>query len=82
MPKPNVTVVPKAGDEPLPVEVIERAVVELAAGMKRLNDTRLKRETIVALLHDTSGIGKRQIEVILNCLDRLEQLYLKPKKVA
>ncbi len=40
---------------------IEAAIIEIAAAMKMLNATRLKRSTIVALIHDKSNIPKKTI---------------------
>lgn len=77
MSKPKV--VPKPGDEPAAPEIIEAAIIELAAGMKKLNATRLRRETIITLLHDNSKVAKRDIRLVLNNLDDLEGIFLKPK---
>lgn len=81
MPKkpPAVKLIVKPGDDPSPVELIEAAIVDLAAGMRALTNSRLKRETIVMLLHDASGVGKPAIRVILNNLDHLEDTFLKPR---
>lgn len=57
---------------------LERAIADLAEGMRKLSATRLKRDTIILLLHDATKIGKRQIEYVLNALGQLESNYLKP----
>jgi MinD superfamily P-loop ATPase len=72
-------IVVKPGDEPPAPEVMAQAIVDIAAGMKRLTASRLRRDTIILLLHDATRIGKRDIGYVLNALDRLEELYLKPK---
>lgn len=74
-------VVPTPGEEPQGAEIIERAITELADGMKALNKTRLRRATIVTLIHANSKVPKRDIELVLNNLDDLEQTWLKPKPV-
>lgn len=61
---------------------IEAAIIEVAAAMKMINATRLKRATIVALIHDKSNIPKKTIEMVLNNLDDFENLWLKPKAVS
>jgi hypothetical protein len=76
----SVKVITKSGTEPLPTEVLETAIADLAAAMRKLNASRLKRETIIALLHDNSKVAKGTIRVILNNLDNLEALFLKPRK--
>lgn len=75
----RLSVIPAPGDEPAPAEIIERAIIDLAAGMKALDSSRLKRETIVTLLHASSGVGKPHIRLILNNLADLESTFLKPK---
>lgn len=66
----------KLSDE---LKAIETAIVELAAGMRALSRTRLKRDTIVLLLHSAckGKVGKRQIEDVLDALERLERDALK-----
>lgn len=81
-PTPTVKLIVKEGDEPQPVEIIEQAIMDLAAGMKRLNASRLRREAIVLLLHDASKVGKPDIRAILDSMDRLEDIFLKPRKAA
>lgn len=66
-------------EEPVPAEVMETEVLELAKAFKKLSSTRLKREAIITLLADTSKVAKGTIRIILNCLDQLEHLYLNPK---
>lgn len=78
----KVKVVPKAGDEPAPVELIEQAILDLAKGMKVLTSTRLKTETIVTLLHESSKVGKPQVRAILQSLSSLEHQFLKPKPLS
>lgn len=75
---PIIKLIPKPGIDPQPVEIIETAIIDLAAGMKRLNASRLKRETVVLLLQDASGVGKPAIRDILHSLDHLEEVFLKP----
>lgn len=72
-------VVIKQTEPEVPVEILVTAITQVAKGMAALNASRLKRETVVALLHDTSGIAKSTIRIILNNLEALEQTHLKPK---
>lgn len=75
---PIVKLLPKPGTDPQPVEIIETAIIDLAAGMKSLNASRLKYETIVTLLHANSSVPKSSIRLILNNLSDLEAIFLKP----
>lgn len=76
----RVPLVKKDPDDEVAVEVMERAIVEIGAAMKRMNETRLTRQAIVALIHDRSKVNKGVIELVLNNLDRLEEIWLKPKR--
>lgn len=76
---PAVKVVqPQPPAEPIPAEVIASAIVELAEGMRKLNETRLKRDAIVTLIARTSSVPRSTIELVLNNLEELERTWLKP----
>ena len=77
---PNVNIVPMDGEEPLPVNVIERAIVDIASAAKKIASTRLSQRALILLIHDVSKVGKRDIELVLNNLEQLEDLWLKPVK--
>lgn len=78
MSKPKIKV--KLNEEsPEPVEILAASIPELAQAMKKLNSTRLKRDALVILLHAQSKVGKGEINIILNCLEDLENLFLKKK---
>jgi hypothetical protein len=64
---------------PIPVEIIAQSILDIAESMKQIDNSRLKRSAIVALIHDRSGINKGTIEVVMNNLSALEQNYLKPR---
>lgn len=78
--KPVVNLVPANGEEPLAVEIIEQSIVEIARAMKAINDTRLSRAAIVTLIHARSGVAKGAIELVLNNLEQMEKIWLKPSK--
>lgn len=68
-------IVKRQPDEPVATEVIARAIVEISDAMKKLSTSGLKRKAIVTLIHDHSGIGKRDIEIVLNNLDALRETW-------
>ncbi len=76
--KPKIIVTQKPEQEPIPAKIIADSIVEIAKGMKLLNTTRLRRKTIIALLHDNTKMGKRDIEIVLDNLLSLEEDWLKP----
>jgi hypothetical protein len=61
----------KQTDEPVAAEVLATAITSISEGMRRLSNSGLKRKAIIALIHDQSKIGKREIEIVLNNLDSL-----------
>lgn len=65
-------------EQPVAAEIIATAIVEIAAGMKKLNESRLTRRAIVTLISQNSKIGHETINIILNNLDELEVTWLKP----
>lgn len=77
MTKIPVITQPAEGEE-VPAEIIAMAIVELAQAMKRLSATRLKREAIIALLHESSKLPRKTIALVLNNLESLEETWLKP----
>lgn len=73
----GINVVPS--DPPVAADVLAQAIVDISEGMKKLNASRLTRDTIILLLHDSSHVGKRDIGYVLASLDQLERTFLKPK---
>lgn len=71
-------VMQQPGNE-IPAEILAKSIVEISEGMKRINETRLTRKALVALIHDNSKIAKSTIEIVLNNLESLEHNYLRRK---
>jgi hypothetical protein len=69
----------KDSEQEIPAEVFESAIVEIGKAMKAITSTRLTRAAIAALIKDRSGYSKETINVVLNNLENLETLWLKPK---
>jgi hypothetical protein len=74
MPKSSV-VVKQAADAPVAAEIIAQAIIDISDAAKRLNNAGLKRRAVVALIHDVSGIAKRDIEIVLNNLESLREQW-------
>jgi hypothetical protein len=62
-------------EAPVSVEIMAQAIVDIDAAMKRIGASGLRRKAIVALIHDMSGIGKRDIEIVLNNLDSFRTMW-------
>ena len=52
----------------------------ISRAFKKMTNSGLKRETLVLLLSDSSGVGKPTIRFILNAMGRLETEYLEKEK--
>ena len=61
-----------------PADVVAANIVEISKAMSKLNDSRLKREAVVTLIHDSSKVSKKTIRLVLNNLEALETTWLKP----
>lgn len=69
----------KQSEEPIAAEVMAQAIVDIGEGMKRISRSPLRRDALVTLLNHTTKVGRKEIEYVLNSLEDLEGLYLKPK---
>lgn len=61
-----------------PVRDIGEEVAKIADAMARINSGKLARRAIILLVSDASGVGKRDVEYVLNGLSNLRRFYLKP----
>lgn len=64
----------------IPTKVLEQAIVDLAAGFKRMNSSRLSKRAIVLLIQDSCGtsyVTKKQVEAVLDSAADLDRRYLK-----
>jgi hypothetical protein len=72
-------VVTKNEEAEVPFEVMQQAIVDIAESMRRLSETRVSRRLILALVKDNTGISKEVIGTVLDSLEHLERVYLKPR---
>lgn len=69
---------PEEGQQ-VPVEIIAQSIVEIAAGMARINTSRLNRRAVVILLNAETKVPQYQIERVLNSMGDLEKTYCNPR---
>lgn len=62
-------------------EKLGREIRMLSRAVKKMLKCGLKRETIVLLLHNSSGVGKPDVRDILIALENLESTYCKKEEV-
>ncbi len=68
----------KVVEEKITTEILAKSIKDLAVGYKRLMASGLTKYAIVVLLHGvTPSVGKKEIETILNSMERLEGYYLR-----
>jgi hypothetical protein len=75
----KVSIVKDKTDE-IPVEIMERAIVNISEGMQRLTGSRLTKRAIVLLVQDSVGsaaVTKKQVEWVLDAAASLGKTYLK-----
>ena len=60
--------------EPDP-KVLAQAITEISASFKRLLNSGLNRDGIIALIQDDTGLPKRTISFVLNSLTNLANRY-------
>lgn len=75
----KVNVIQKADTEEVPVEILAQSIEAIAAGMKKINASRLKRDAVVILLQAQTGVNRNDIRAVMDGLDSLERKWLKPK---
>lgn len=63
---------------PQNVEIMAESIQTIANAMKKLSQTRLSRRALVILLKDQTGLGIREIDLILDSLTELEETWLTP----
>lgn len=77
----KVTVV-QDKDNPIATEIIAQAIVDISAAMKKMNDSRLTRRAIIALVREQMSqpvLSKRDINRVIECLSDLEHEFIKKK---
>ncbi len=72
----KIKVVQKPEDE-IPAEILARAICDIDEAMKKIAASQIKRNTIVVLIKDATGIPKHEIVRVLDALDNLKRNYTK-----
>lgn len=75
----SIKVIQQPGNE-FTAEVLAASIRDIAQSTRRMMNAGLKREAVIALIHDHSGVGKSTIKVVLNNLEELDKIWLKEKK--
>lgn len=68
MKQPKAVIVQEL-NAPVAAEVLAKSIIEIDKAVKAMLNAGLKRETIVVLIHDMSVLAKRDVRLVLDCLD-------------
>ena len=59
------------------VEVLASSIKEIADGVKKLRSGKLNEKCLLLLISNSSGVGKKEVKMVLDALEDLENQYLK-----
>jgi hypothetical protein len=77
MKMPAKIAITKDPQDPQPLEIMERAIVDVAEGARKLLGTRLNKRAVLTLLKDDTGLPKSTIERVLDSAAQLDKNFLK-----
>lgn len=75
-PLQQVVTIKRAENQPESMELVAQALLDIADGVKTLRN-RAKDNLLVLLLHDMTGVNKRDIKLILDAAPEIAGKYLK-----
>lgn len=63
----------------VPTEVLAQHIEEVSLAMAQINRGRLKKDTIILLLHDITKLPRRDVKKVIDACEVLGSVYVKPK---
>lgn len=75
--KKNKIEVVQEQENMIETKILAKAIVDIGVAMKILSTGRLKREAVITLVKDKTGLTKADIRLVLDCLESLEKDWLK-----
>lgn len=67
-------------EKPVPFEVMASSIEQIGSALHKIEETRVSKKLVLALVKDHTGLSKAIIEKVLNSYEELEKTYLKPRK--
>jgi hypothetical protein len=67
-------------ENPEPLELIAKSIIDIADAFNKINSGPLKRHTIVLLLQDATKLSQRDINKVLDAAPKLKEYYVKQLK--
>jgi MinD superfamily P-loop ATPase len=72
------TITIKTNEEnPEPLELIAKSIIDIAQGFERLKSSKLKQRVIVLLIRDKTGVSITDIERVLDVASDLKKHFIK-----
>lgn len=68
-----------ANAKPNEFDLMVKAVERISVSMRKLTESRVHRDLILALIHEDTKLSKKIIGQVLDSWGDLERKYLKPK---
>ena len=69
----------KQETKPVPKKVLAESIVEISKAFAELRRSGLNQKAIIVLIHDATGLPKRDITRVLDSLDMLSSSYCDKK---
>lgn len=66
-------------ENPEPMEIVAKAIIDISSAIKKMDAGRLKRRAVVLLIQDQTKLPINHIERVLNAIGDLEKDYVRPK---
>lgn len=73
--KKNPLSVKQDSEKPVGREVLATAIVRISEALHELKRSGINERAIVALVHDHSKLGKREVQIVLDSLAELRDHY-------
>ena len=70
----NIKIV-KNIEKPESTEILAETVIRIGENMEKLQKSGLNRRAIIALLRDATGLGKGDIELVIDSLAKMKGWY-------
>ncbi|HZI26228.1 MAG TPA: hypothetical protein VFD46_14185 [Chryseolinea sp.] len=77
-PSKTQTITVKVNEEnPEPLELIAKSIIEVAEAFQKIEASQLRRHTVVLLIQAQTKISQKDINSVLDCAVKLKSIYLK-----
>ena len=79
MKKVNEVNIVKDAENEIPTEILEQSIVDIAKGIRKLSESRLRTDVLEHLISWKAGVSVGAVRDVLSCLGDLENKLLKKK---